>query len=176
MGGEKIRFIVYYDITSDNRLTPREQMFLCLIGAYQRNGGCYASNQYLGDYFGIGRIRAVQVIGQLKDKGFIATKEKKLGKKTIERTITIIDEHSKNILLTNSKTDLPSDSKKKDDSIVRKTSGDSKKTYTHINKSYKTYSGAGFEKPPHTITDDELVKFDDRAKQQLEALKKEGKL
>lgn len=95
------------EITLDKRLTPVEQDYLCLIAALQNAGGCTASNNWLAGYFGVKRQTAQETIGRLKDKNIIACKEQKQGGKTIKRTIEIIDGNSRNVLLTNSRENLP---------------------------------------------------------------------
>jgi len=91
------------ELTQDKRLTPLEQDYLCLIAGLQRAGGCTASNNYFARYFGVSRTTAVEVISLLKRKGFIDSSEKKQGMKTVERTIWIIDENSRQTLLMNSR-------------------------------------------------------------------------
>lgn len=109
-------------IIRDKRLTSIEADFLCLIWQLQNAGGCRASNQYFAEYFSLSRIRAVQTISSLRKKGFIETAEKKSGKETIERTITVLDEGSKKNLLR---------SKDSLQEVVRKTYRGSKKNYNH---------------------------------------------
>ena len=90
-------------IVQDKRLTPLEQDYLCLIAQFEKAGGCVASNNYFARYFGVKRPRAVEVIGNLRKKCFIDSSEKKQGGKTIERTLRLIDGHSKKALLSDSK-------------------------------------------------------------------------
>jgi len=104
----------------DKRLTCIEADFLCLIAQLQNAGGCKASNRYFADYFGLSRIRAVQTISSLRKKGFIETTEKKSGKETVERIITVLDEGSKKSLLR---------SKDSLQGVVRKAYRGSKKNY-----------------------------------------------
>lgn len=136
-------------IIQDKRLTPLEQDYLCLIAALQNASGCIASNNYLAEYFGVKRPRAVEVITNLKNKGFVKSYEKKQGAKTIERTIWIVDNDSMKALLTNSKEILPNDSKKTPAGLVRKAGFDSKKSPTPIlnsnNKSYSSFSQKKFK-------------------------------
>ena len=75
----------------DKRLTSSEQDFLCLIAQLIKHGDCHASNQYLANYFGVGRPRAVKVIGRLTTKGFISCRHTYKGKIIVKRTINIID-------------------------------------------------------------------------------------
>jgi len=95
------------EIILDKRLTPVEQDYLCLIAALQNAKGCTASNNWLARYFGVKRQTAQGAIGRLKDKNIIACTERKQGGKTIKRTIRIIDGNSRNILLTDSRENLP---------------------------------------------------------------------
>jgi len=109
-------------IIRDKRLTAIEADFLCLIAQLQNAGGCIASNQYFAEYFGLSRVRAVQTVSSLRKKGFIKTVQKKSGKETVERTITIVDEGSKKNLLR---------SKDSLQGVVRKTNRGSKNSYNH---------------------------------------------
>lgn len=129
-------------IIQDQRLTPLEQDYLCLIAALQKADGCTASNQFFADFFGVSRPRAVKVISSLKSKGFIKTVEEKHGKKTIERSIEIIDCNSVKSLLSNSVKSLPTNP----DLIVTKTTFDSVKMGKPIIKEiiYNTYAQSDF--------------------------------
>lgn len=91
------------ELSQDKRLTPLEQDYICLIAGLQQAGGCTASNNYFARYFGVSRTAAVEVISLLKKKKFIDSSEKKQGNKTVERTIWIIDENSRQTLLMNSR-------------------------------------------------------------------------
>lgn len=89
-------------ICQDQRLTPTEQDFLCLIAALQKADGCRASNNYFADYFGISRQRASATVVSLARKKIISKTEIRQGKKTIERTLFVIDFDSNKSLLIDS--------------------------------------------------------------------------
>jgi hypothetical protein len=117
-------------IVQDKRLTPLEQDYLCLIAQLEKADGCTASNQYFADYFGVKRQTAQGNIGKLKTKGVINSTEKKQGGKTIERTIVIIDSISRNVLLLDSRDNLPKDSRKPPVGIAGNSDKDSRKPPT----------------------------------------------
>ncbi len=94
-------------LCQDKRLTALEQDYICLIAAFEQNGGCVASNSYFARYFSVARQTAQGIIGRLKEKGLIGTTEEKSGGKTIRRTITIIDSNSRTVLLSDSRKSLP---------------------------------------------------------------------
>ena len=121
-------------IIQDKRLSAVEQDYLCLIASLQRAGGCVASNNYFASYFGVKRPRAVEVIGSLRKKGFIKSKEQKRGGKTVERSLWITDEVSKESLLMVSKKTLPRVSKESPAGLVRNPGFDSKESPYHILK------------------------------------------
>jgi len=110
-------------IIQDKRLTPLEQDYLCLIAQLQKASGCTASNNYFARYFGVKKQSAQGVIGRLEQKDFIKRTEKKHGGKTIERTIEIIDEVGRQILL--------SDGRKSSAGLAGKSVGVGRKPPTH---------------------------------------------
>lgn len=79
-------------ISQDERLSFAEQDYLCLIWQLQNAKGCTAGNKWFGDYFGVSRQRASEVICSLRDKNIILSEDKRIGKNIVNRTITIIDE------------------------------------------------------------------------------------
>jgi hypothetical protein len=115
----------------DKRLSPVEQDYLCLIGQLEKTDGCTASNNYFAWYFGVKRQTAQGTIGRLKTKGFITCSEKKQGGKTIERTIEIIDDNSKKLLLIDSRRNLPKVSRKPSVGLAGSSDKVSRKPPTH---------------------------------------------
>jgi DNA-binding MarR family transcriptional regulator len=79
-------------IIQDKRITPTERNYLSLIWQLHSAKGCFASNRYFADYFGVGRSTATEILSSLKKKGLIRSEEEKIGKKTVRRRLTIIDE------------------------------------------------------------------------------------
>lgn len=89
------------EITRDRRLPATMQDYLCLIAQLQNAGGCTASNGWFAEYFGVSRNAAIGVIKKLKENGFIESEILgRQGKKITLRKLSIIDEHSKQSLLT----------------------------------------------------------------------------
>lgn len=74
-------------------LTLMEKLFFIKISSLDRDSGCYASNAYFAEYFGLSKSRCSIIIKNLKDKGYISIKYfYEDGKKNIERrVIKIID-------------------------------------------------------------------------------------
>jgi DNA-binding MarR family transcriptional regulator len=118
-------------VCQDQRMTPTEKDYLCLIASLEKAGGCTASNQYFADFFGVSRQRASEIIVSLVKKKIITKTEDKQGEKTIKRTLFITDFDSKKSLLTDSKETLLLNT----DLIARKTGFDSKEPPTPILKS-----------------------------------------
>ena len=52
-------------------LTLQEKVFLVEISSLDNDNGCYASNGYFADFFGISKTRVSLVIKSLIDKGYI---------------------------------------------------------------------------------------------------------
>jgi hypothetical protein len=140
------------ELSQDKRLTPLEQDYLCLIAGLQQAGGCTASNNYFARYFGVSRTAAVEVISLLKRKGFIDSSEKKQGKKTVERTIWIIDENSRQTLLTNSRQTRPK-------GIVGKHGAISRVYPNHITKGITNRRISAHTKSPVCETDETFQRF-----------------
>jgi DNA-binding MarR family transcriptional regulator len=86
-------------ITQHPQLTFAEQDYLCLIAQLSNHNGCTASNAWFARYFSVKPPRASEVIGSLVKKGFLRTIEERTGKKVVKRTLEIIDEGIKEILI-----------------------------------------------------------------------------
>lgn len=59
------------EIWLDDELTLQEKIFLVEIDSLDNQEGCYASNQYFADFFGISKTRVSLVIKSLIEKGHI---------------------------------------------------------------------------------------------------------
>jgi hypothetical protein len=101
------------EIILDKRLSPVEQDYLCLIAALEKADGCTASNNWFGRFFGVRRQTAQESISKLKVKNFIVCRERKEGRKTVERIIEIVDTDSRKNLLMDSRESLPKSPKLK---------------------------------------------------------------
>lgn len=62
------------DVWISKDLTLQEKVFLVEISSLDNNDGCYASNGYFADFFGISKTRVSLVIKSLIDKGYITSK------------------------------------------------------------------------------------------------------
>lgn len=52
-------------------LTIMEKIFLVEIDSLDNDDGCYASNKYFAEFFGVTTVRASQVIKSLNEKGYV---------------------------------------------------------------------------------------------------------
>ena len=59
------------EIWLSNDLTLQEKVFLVEIDSLDNKDGCYASNQYFADFFGITQRRTSAIINSLIEKGYI---------------------------------------------------------------------------------------------------------
>lgn len=95
------------EVTQDKRLTAVEKDYLCLIAQLQNAGGCTAGNKWFAEYFGVKRTSAVEMIGKLKQKGFIGSKVERQGAKVKTRTLFLTDSDSRERLPMDSRQSLP---------------------------------------------------------------------
>ena len=61
------------EIWLSNDLTLQEKVFLVEIDSLDNEEGCYASNQYFADFFGISTTRASLIIKSLINKGYVTS-------------------------------------------------------------------------------------------------------
>jgi len=59
------------DIWVSVELSVTEKVFLAEIDSFEKAKGCFASNRYFGEFFGISKSRVSQIISELNDKGYI---------------------------------------------------------------------------------------------------------
>lgn len=59
------------EIWLNKDLTLQEKVFLVEIDSLDNNEGCYASNQYFADFFGLSTTRVSLIIKSLIEKGYI---------------------------------------------------------------------------------------------------------
>ena len=62
------------EIWLDKNLTVHEKLFLAEIDSLDNSEGCFASNAYFADFFGVSKDRASKVISSLTEKGYITNK------------------------------------------------------------------------------------------------------
>lgn len=79
------------EIWLDNNMTIMEKVFLVEIDSLDNELGCFASNQYFADFFGLSKNRCSEIIKSLESKGYLTIKyEKDPGKKSIKkRTVKV---------------------------------------------------------------------------------------
>lgn len=74
----------------DKTLSLQEKAFLIEIDSLSANPkGCYASNNYFGDFFNLSKSRVSEIINKLKEKGRIEITYKYEGKRCLERWIRV---------------------------------------------------------------------------------------
>ena len=59
------------EIWLDKNLTVHEKLFLAEIDSLDNSEGCFASNAYFAEFFGVSKDRASKVISSLTEKGYI---------------------------------------------------------------------------------------------------------
>lgn len=64
------------EILSIANLTWQEKSVLALIHNLSNDEGCFATNRYIGEYFGIGVNRTSRIISSLKEKGYLVSHKK----------------------------------------------------------------------------------------------------
>jgi len=72
-----------------------EKLFLVEIDSLDNEYGCFASNKYFSEFFGITKGRCSQVITKLKEKGLIDIRFEKEGKVIIKRIIKVVNKLNK---------------------------------------------------------------------------------
>ena len=68
-----------------------EKIFLVEIDSLDNEDGCYASNKYFADFFGITKGRCSQVINSLQSKGLIKIEFVRDGKIILNRQIRVVN-------------------------------------------------------------------------------------
>lgn len=76
------------EIWLDKNLTAQEKLFLAEIDSLDNSEGCFASNAYFAEFFGLSKDRASRVISSLAEKGYITNNIiYKEGSKEIEKRV-----------------------------------------------------------------------------------------
>jgi len=76
-------------------LTLLEKHFLQKIRDLDNNEGCFATNAFFSDFFGITKGRCTQVIGKLEDKGMISKTLERKGHLVTKRVLRILNKSVK---------------------------------------------------------------------------------
>ena len=78
------------EIWLSKELTLQEKVFLVEIDSLDNDEGCFASNSYFADFFGISKARVSQVIKSLEEKGYITCTLEREGKEVARRVINCL--------------------------------------------------------------------------------------
>lgn len=87
------------EIWLNTHLTMNEKLFLVEIDSLDNEKGCFASNDYFAEFFGLSKNRCSEIIKSLEKKGFLSVSYKyKVGTKAIESRIIKLLEISIEVL------------------------------------------------------------------------------
>ncbi|MEG0470750.1 MAG: DnaD domain protein [Solibacillus sp.] len=82
------------DIWLTKDLGWTEKLLLVEIDSLDGEQGCFASNDYLGEFFGLSKDRISRMVSSLRDKGYITVElQYKTGTKQIEKRIIRVKRH-----------------------------------------------------------------------------------
>ena len=83
------------EIWLNKDLTMNEKLFLIEIDSLDNENGCFASNDYFADFFGLSKNRCSEIIKSLEKKGLLfITYKYRTGTKSIEKRIIKVIEIS----------------------------------------------------------------------------------
>ena len=84
------------EIWLNKELTTTEKLFLIEIDSLDNEKGCFASNDYFSEFFGLSKSRCSEIIHALEQKGILSIELKyKIGSKLVEKRIIKVFENSK---------------------------------------------------------------------------------
>lgn len=75
----------------DEELKIVEVVFLTEINSLDNDQGCFASNKYFSEFFGLTAGRCSQIINGLVDKGYLSVKYDREGKQIKKRTLRVVN-------------------------------------------------------------------------------------
>ena len=81
----------------DENLSIMDVVLLTEIKSLDNEKGCFASNAYLSNFFGLSKGRISQLVNQLKDKGYITVKYQREGKQIKQRVIRVVSQLNRGI-------------------------------------------------------------------------------
>ena len=81
----------------DENLSIMEVVLLTEIKSLDNEKGCFASNAYLSNFFGLSKSRISQLVNQLKDKGYITIQYQREGKQIKQRVIRVVSQLNRGI-------------------------------------------------------------------------------
>ena len=79
------------EIWLNKELKLIEKIFLVEIDSLDNESGCWASNKYFAEFFGITKGRCSQIINGLNEKGLVTITLKREGKEIKSRTIRVVN-------------------------------------------------------------------------------------
>lgn len=77
------------EVWLSRELTLQEKVFFCEIDSLDNENGCFASNAYFAEFFGVTKQRASQVINSLIEKRYLAAKYKYNGTEVKKRVLRV---------------------------------------------------------------------------------------
>ena len=88
------------EIWLSKNLTLQEKVFLVEIDSLDNQEGCFATNQYFADFFGISKTRVSLVIKSLVDKGYITLELGRANKRKLKTSLIKVKDPLKQKLKT----------------------------------------------------------------------------
>lgn len=79
------------EIWLDKNLTLLEKCFFVEIDSLNNKEGCFASNKYFSEFFGISKGRSTQIIKSLELKEFLTIELERSGKQIVKRTLRVVN-------------------------------------------------------------------------------------
>lgn len=79
------------EVWLNEELNVIEKLFLVEIDSLDKEQGCWASNKYFSEFFGISKGRCSQIINSLKDKKMIDITYQREGNEVKKRTIKVVN-------------------------------------------------------------------------------------
>lgn len=83
------------EIWLNNDLKIMEKIFLVEIDSLDNEQGCFASNGYFAEFFGITKQRCSQIINSLLAKKYISIDYEKKGKEIVKRIIEVLSKFNR---------------------------------------------------------------------------------
>lgn len=77
------------EVWESKELTLQQKVMLVEIDSLDNDDGCFASNKYFSDFFGISSGRVSQIINNLIDKGYLKVEYQKKDKQILGRIMKI---------------------------------------------------------------------------------------
>ncbi len=104
----------------DPNLKIMEVVFITEIESLDNGKGCYASNKYFSEFFGISKGRCSQIINNLSDKGYIKIDYDREGKQVKKRTMKVVRKLTTPYLENDKENNTSSNTSNNDQSDLKK--------------------------------------------------------